>query len=129
VSAFGAKADIDQPMFIASIYESTAKWRAVNLAVPSLCAVPDVGTWSAPCVVPALAGVVHHREGASGSKHNYGQDDRQWVLHGDLANAGPRLPLPNYRVSNEPNVNAPGTVAALRFASSTPGAMESGGLH
>jgi hypothetical protein len=76
-----------------------------------------------------FAGVVHHREGASGSKHNYGQDDQQWVLHGDLANAGPRLPLPNYRVSNEPNVNAPGTVAALRFCLIDARAMESGGLH
>jgi hypothetical protein len=72
--------------------------------------VPDVGIWSAPCVMAALAGVVHNREGASGPEHNYGQDNQQWVLHGDLASAGPRLPSPNYRGSNEPNVNAPGTV-------------------
>lgn len=56
-------------------------------------------------MMAALAGVVHNREGASGPEHNYGQDNQQWVLHGDLAKVPDYRP-PNYRGSNEPNVNA-----------------------
>ncbi len=39
----------------------------------------------------ALTGVVHDRQGAAGPEHNHGQDNQQGGLHGDLANAGPRL--------------------------------------
>ncbi len=61
------------------------------LAASSLCMEPDVGDWSAPCVMAALTGVVHDREGAADTEHNHGQDNQQGGLHGDLAKAGPRL--------------------------------------
>jgi hypothetical protein len=40
------------------------------LAVLSLGVVPNVRSWSAPCVLAALAGAVHHCEGAAARKHN-----------------------------------------------------------
>ena len=80
-----------------------------NLAEPSLCVVPDVGNWSAPRVMAHFTGVIHDRQRAADPEHNHGQDDQQGDLHGDLANAGPPTypGPPNYRGSNEPNVNAP----------------------
>jgi len=43
---------------------------ATRLAVSSLCVVPDVGSWSAPSVMAALARVVHNRQGAADPEHN-----------------------------------------------------------
>ena len=94
--------------------EEVRRW-ARRLAVPSLCVVPDVGSWSAPCVMAALARVVHNRQGAADPEHNRRENNQQGGLHGDLATAGPpNLPRrSNYRGSNEPTVNAPTTPCAL----------------
>jgi hypothetical protein len=43
-----------------------------DLAVPDPSMVADVG--SAPCVMAALAGVVHDRESTAGHKHDCGED-------------------------------------------------------
>ncbi len=40
------------------------------LACPGLCVVPDVGSWSAPTVMAALARVVHNRQCAADPDHN-----------------------------------------------------------
>jgi hypothetical protein len=60
----------------------------------------------------ALARVVHNRQGAADPEHNRRENNQQGGLHGDLATAGPpNLPRrQNYRGSNEPTVNARGTV-------------------
>ncbi len=73
---------------------------------------PDIGSWSAPSVMAALARVVHNRQGAADPEHNRRESNQQGGLHGDLATAGPpNLPRrQNYRGSNEPTVNARGTV-------------------
>jgi hypothetical protein len=63
-----------------------------SLAAPSPCVVADVGNWSAPCVMAALAGAVHDRQGAACTEHNHREDDQQGGLHGDLATAGPPEP-------------------------------------
>jgi hypothetical protein len=62
---------------------------AADLAVPSLCVVLDVGAWSAPCVMAALAGVVHNRQGAANPKHDRRENNQQRGFHRDLATAGP----------------------------------------
>jgi hypothetical protein len=70
--------------------------------------VPDVGIWSAPCVAAALAGVVHDRQRAAGSKQDYREDNQQGGFHYDLALLRvPRTcPVSSYLGSNEPAVNA-----------------------
>ena len=41
-----------------------------QLFVPRVHVVPDAGDGSAPCIiVAALAGIVHHRQAASGYEH------------------------------------------------------------
>jgi len=62
---------------------------ATRLAVSSLCVVSDVGSRSAPCVMAALARVVHNRQGAADPEHNGHENNQQGGLHGDLANAAP----------------------------------------
>ena len=44
--------------------------RATRLAQSGLCVVPDVGSWSAPSVMAALARVVHNRQGAADPDDN-----------------------------------------------------------
>ena len=54
----------------------------------------------------ALARVVHNRQGAADPERNRRENNQQGGLHGDLANAVPRLtPSSNYRGSNERTVN------------------------
>ena len=43
---------------------------APRSAVPSLHVVSDIGHLSAPCMMVALAGIVHDREAAAGHEHN-----------------------------------------------------------
>jgi len=38
--------------------------------------VPNVGDWSAPSVMAALAGVVHDRQTAARDEHNRDKDNR-----------------------------------------------------
>jgi hypothetical protein len=44
------------------------------LAVSRLHVVPNVGDWSAPSVMAALAGVVHDRQAAAGNEHHHTHD-------------------------------------------------------
>jgi hypothetical protein len=46
------------------------------------------GHRSAPLMLAALAGIVHDRQRANGSKHEADADNDQRGLHGDLATAG-----------------------------------------
>ena len=62
------------------------------LAVPSLCVVPDVRNWSAPCMMAALARVVHNRQRAADPEHDRRQNKQYGGLHRDLATAGPPQP-------------------------------------
>jgi hypothetical protein len=63
-------------------------------AVPSPHVVSDVGSWSAPAVLAALASIVHDRQRAAGHGHDRsrGEDNQQGRLHFDLATAGPPKP-------------------------------------
>ena len=63
------------------------------LAAPSLCMEPDVGDWSAPCVMAALARVVHDRQDAAGSKHNDREHNKQRGLHTRPRYCGPPNPF------------------------------------
>jgi hypothetical protein len=47
-----------------------------DLAVPDLRVMADVGDWSAPCVLAALTGVIHDRQGAAGTDHDHREDDQ-----------------------------------------------------
>jgi len=47
------------------------------LAVPGLCVVSDARNWSAPCVMAALARVVHDRERAASRQNKDGEDDQE----------------------------------------------------
>lgn len=53
----------------------------VSQASLNLCMVPDVGAWSTPRVMAALAGVVHNREGTGGYQHNRREKDPNRGLH------------------------------------------------
>jgi len=58
-------------------------------AAASLGVVPNIGRWSAPRVGAALAGVVHHRQGA-GHKHDRSREnDQQGGFHCHLATSVP----------------------------------------
>ena len=46
-----------------------------NSGLPSFYVVPYGGHWSAPRMLAALAGVVHHRQSAYGDKHNRDEDN------------------------------------------------------
>jgi len=76
---------------------------APRSAVPSLHVVPDIGHLSVPCVMVALAGIVHDREAAAGHEHNRAEDNQQGSLHVDhLRCCGPSAYWPlNYPDSNE----------------------------
>jgi hypothetical protein len=82
---------------------------APRSAVPSLHVVSDIGHLSAPCVMVALAGIVHNREAAAGHEHNRAEDYQQGGLHvDDLRFCGPPAYWPlNYPDSNERTMNAP----------------------
>jgi hypothetical protein len=58
-------------------------------------------------MMAALAGVVHNGQGASGHKHNGGDDNQQGGFHRDLATAGPPNPFKPQinRSSNERAMN------------------------
>ena len=58
-----------------------------DLAVLILRVVPSVGNWSAPSVRAALAGVVHHRQGAARTEHYYREHNQQPDIHRNLAAA------------------------------------------
>jgi hypothetical protein len=83
---------------------------APRSAVPSLHVVPDIGHLSAPCVMVALAGIVHDREAAADHEHNRAEDNQQgglmWMTSGAAApQAYWPLNYPNF--SNERTMNAP----------------------
>ena len=82
---------------------------APRSAVPSLHVVSDIGHLSAPCVMVALAGIVHDREAAAGHEHNRAEDNQQGGVHvDDLRCCGPPAYWPlNYPDSNERTMNAP----------------------
>jgi hypothetical protein len=93
-------ADAKATEIYATAYNQTYKQRrhrrppqpfwAPRSAVPSLHVVPDIGHLSAPCVMVALAGIVHDREAAAGHEHNRAEDDQQGGLHvDDLRCCGP----------------------------------------
>jgi hypothetical protein len=46
-----------------------------SLAAPSLCVVPKIGSWSAPGVGVALAGVVHYRHCTARAEHHHREDN------------------------------------------------------
>ena len=48
----------------------------VSQASLNLCMVVDVGAWSTPRVMAALAGVIHDRQGATCNDHKCGQRDQ-----------------------------------------------------
>jgi hypothetical protein len=95
------------------------------LAAPSLCVVPDVGNWSTPRVMAALAGFAHERQGTACTEHNH-REDVGGLLTAPLASqvrvcawinkevfmanlaTGPSTYQPSKfnRGSNEPPVNA-----------------------
>ena len=66
----------------------------MRLTVPGPYVMSDVGNWSAPAVLAALASFVHDRQRAAGHGHdrNRGEDNQQGRLHCDLATAGPPKP-------------------------------------
>src|SRR5271168_3004378 len=79
----------------------------VSKASLKLCVVPDVGAWSTPRVMAALAGVVHNRKGTGGYQHNRRENDPNRGFHSNLPTT--RTPNPvtvriNYS-SNEPTVD------------------------
>jgi len=71
--------------------------RKGSLASTPTATAASLGLWyaAAPSAVSlastALTGVVHDRQSAAGPEHSHGRDNQQGGLHGDLANAGPRL--------------------------------------
>jgi hypothetical protein len=87
---------------------SVPPW-APRSTVPSPRVVPDIRHLSAPCVMAALAGIVHDREAAAGHEHNRAEDNQQGGLHvDDLRCCGPPAYWPlNYPDSNERTMNAP----------------------
>jgi hypothetical protein len=56
--------------------------------MPDFHVMSDGGHRSTPLMLAALAGVVHDRQRANGSKHEGDGDNKQWGFHGDLATAG-----------------------------------------
>jgi hypothetical protein len=56
---------------LCNISGSLTKFTAISRVLSRvLCVVPDVGSWSAPSVMAALARVVHNRQGAADPEHN-----------------------------------------------------------
>jgi hypothetical protein len=59
---------------------------------------------STPLMLAALAGIVHDRQRADGSKHESNGDNDQRGFHGDLATAGPFAQFSD--LQNEHRLNA-----------------------
>ena len=76
-------------------YDCKSGWRVARLCI---CCRNDIERYfllrplklrSAPGVLPALADVVHDRQGAD-YEHRHGKDDQYGGFHCDLATAGPK---------------------------------------
>lgn len=72
--------------------------------MPDFYVMPQGGHRSTPLMLAALAGIVHDRERADGSKHKGDGDNDQRGFHGDLANAGPFAQVSD--LQNEHRLNA-----------------------
>jgi hypothetical protein len=89
---------------------TAATYFGAVLGAPISCAQSSrIGHLSAPCVMVALAGIVHDREAAAGHEHNRAEDNQQGSLHvDDLRCCGPPTYWPlNYPDLNERTMNAP----------------------
>jgi hypothetical protein len=77
--------------------------------------VPYRGHRGAPAVLPALAGVVHDRQGAADDEHSHGENDQYGGFHWRPRHRGPQTPTDRqfFMVQNEPAMNAQGGTKRL----------------